>query len=198
MFVNWLFKKMNILWVKKFSDTKLIAGYPLTNGESSNASPTSLERKRIPPVTYPVHDIFRGVPLSCLGGYAHPVWGTPILSRGYPYPVRGYPYLVQGVPQSYDLTGVPIPGYMTDWGTPWKGGNRDLGTLPPWTDRQMPVSCKTVKTLPSRRTTYAGGNNLPGWRQSNFSSNQYVTNLCSDPDLILIWSYSDSILFLIW
>ena len=93
--------------------------------------------------------------------------GTPSLAGEYPILGSGwgYPMPSQGVPHPW------VPP-VWDWGTPWKEpGTSHWG--PPWkghgtsesimgwrwgtplgVNRQMPV-----KTVPSLRTTYAGGNN---------------------------------------
>ena len=103
-----------------------------------------------PPAGYPP---WQGTP----PGRVPPWQGTPWLGtprQGTPLP--GYP----------PRQGTPLPGYPPSW--TWQGNlpwlpHGILGNVakhygirvpPLWTDRQ---TC--VKTLPSRRTTYAGGNN---------------------------------------
>ena len=106
-------------------------------------------------------------PYVGLTGYPPPVltWpgggggGVPRLGTHPPpaeYPLSGYPH----------RQGTPLAGYPPSW--TWQGTPRLLhGILgnvakhygiwvppPLWTDRQT-----RVKTLPSRRTTYAGGKN---------------------------------------
>ena len=102
-----------------------------------------------------------------LAGYP-PSQGTP-LGRVPPRP--GYPPS-QGTPPRLDLAGYPprldLAGYPPPPAAPWHSGKCckalwDMGTPPPprWTDRLMDgwMEGQTrVKTLPSRRTTYAGGN----------------------------------------
>ena len=132
-------------------------------------------------LTWGVSHPCQGVPHPCQGvphlGYLRPHlarWVTPSLLWGVPH--LGYP------PYGLDLARVPrVSG--PDWGTPiwtWPGyppsgpgqgtppPNLDLAGVPsshlnlaryppppppPWTDR-------CVKTLPSRRTVYAGGKNV--------------------------------------
>ena len=74
---------------------------------------------------------------------------------GYP-PGQGTPLDLAGYPPWLDLAGYPPPA------APWHSGKCckalwDMGT-PLWTDRIMEGQTR-VKTLPSRRTTYAGGKN---------------------------------------
>ena len=55
----------------------------------------------------------------------------------------------------------PPPGWTEDWPPPPPGWTEDWPPPPLWTDRIMDgwMDGQTrVKTLPSRRTTYAGGN----------------------------------------
>ena len=104
----------------------------------------------VPEVGYPLGRTWLGYPLAgvpsltrCNGGY--PRWGTP--QQGLPH-VRGY------LPPQLDLAGVPPP--------PPAGPGPDQVIPPPprcgqtdgWMDGQT-----RVKTLPSRRTTYAVGYN---------------------------------------
>ena len=114
-----------------------------------------------------------GVP--CPGGVWVPCPGGT-LSRGYP--AGGYPATLPGGGGSY-LCGVQAAtelfccelalyslmphGIMGNvakhHGSKKKKKNYGMGTPPLWTDRLMDgQTC--VKTLPSRRTTYAGGNNI--------------------------------------
>ena len=105
-------------------------------------------------------------PYVILTGY--PPWaGYPLLA-GYPAPPAGYPP-ARVPPAGYPPGRVlPRAGYLPGWtwqGTPppaapWHSGKCckalwDTGTPPP-VDRQMEGQTR-VKTLPSRRTTYAGG-----------------------------------------
>ena len=79
--------------------------------------------------------------------------GTPPGGSGYP--PGGVPGQVPGG------VWVPPPGGGTRSGTPGGSGYSPGGGTqtppPPPVDRQTPV-----KTVPSRRTTYAGGNNFSG------------------------------------
>ena len=124
--------------------------------------------------------------LTWLGGYLTWVPPSRVPPRGYPprVPPRGYPpgYPLPGYPPAR----VPPPGYPPSWtwqGTPpvaapwhsWKCCKAlwDMGTPPQWLPHGIlgnvakhygiwvPPRCEQtnkVKLLPSRRTTYAGGN----------------------------------------
>ena len=86
--------------------------------------PYCMTARSIPPAAYPVHGV------SSLGG-------IPILSSG-----GGNPFLSSGVPL-FCLGGTSVlgpdlgtPGYRPDWSTPWtESGSRDLGMLPPTTQK---------------------------------------------------------------
>ena len=122
----------------------------------------------IPPAAWPVHlEVWerrerlswRGVPLGAVQGYPsekdllpetgglgvpYPVWGTPILSRGYPYLVFGYPL---GVFQRYP----PERSWIQRLGcTPERMWNQILEYLPPplWTNTRL---WKITRKLFSRR-----------------------------------------------
>ena len=108
-----------------------------------------------------------------------PTWVPPSPCQGTPlagYPLQGYPPAVypptrvpphQGTPQ-LDLAGYPPTRVPPGW--TWQGTSptscpmafwvmlqsiMGYGYPPLWTDRQT-----RVKTLPSHRTTYAGGKNV--------------------------------------
>ena len=103
--------------------------------------------------------------LSYLGtppGRVPPQAGYPL--AGYPsagYPLAGYP--PSRVPPQLDLAGYPRPrlphGILGN-----VAKHYGIRVPPLWTDRQT-----HVKTLPSRRTTYAGGNN----------TNVLICSMCS-------------------
>ena len=89
----------------------------------------------------------RGVPKV---GYSQPdLMGVP----GVGYPQQGYP--PSGPTGGYPRWGTPWQGYPPGRGTP----HLDLARVPPplGVDRQNDGQTR-VKTLPSRRTTYAVGN----------------------------------------
>ena len=128
----------------------------------------------IPHLGYRHPDLARGVPHPCHGGtpphldltgepphQSGPGQGIPLPSRpgwGTPPPLQSGPG--QGTPY-LDLAGLPpiwtwlYPPYLARVSPPiWTW----LGYTPPlWTDRWMDGQTR-VKTLPSRRTTYVGGN----------------------------------------
>ena len=114
----------------------------------------------------------QGVPNPCLGvPPVGPGWGTPIWNWWGGTPTRGTPLLDLarvppvwtwlgsppsgpglGTPPKLDLAGViPRPGGVI----PRPGGVPPRGQTDGWMDGQT-----HVKTLPSRRTTYAVGKNI--------------------------------------
>ena len=106
-----------------------------------------------------------GYPIPCPGGYPSQVWG-----EGIPHPRSGQGggyHLRWGTPpsgQTWD--GVPPPQPDLGWGTlpltiqTWTGYPP---SLPRNVNRQTPV-----KTVPSRHTTYAGGNKMRCSRGQGF------------------------------
>ena len=96
-------------------------------------------------------------------GWVPPGWGTPHpdLAQGRGVPQGGCP-LAGVFPSCLDLAGVPPELDLTGI-LPWPGGvppsRLDLAGILPLTDRWMDGQTR-VKTLLSRRTTYAVGNNL--------------------------------------
>ena len=106
--------------------------------------------------------------VCCPGlGVPHPWWGCsiPEQRRGVPIPGQGYPIPRWGYPihggDTPSLDGVPHLwlGYPHPDLARVPASRRDLGPVT-WVpllgvDRHTPV-----KTVPSRRTTYAGGNNI--------------------------------------
>ena len=87
-----------------------------------------------------------------LPGYLPPA-GYPIPQQGTPTPWQGTPQ--QGTPPAGPGR-VPPPGVCPM--AFWEMLQSIMGT-PLWTDRWMEGQTR-VKTLPSRRTTYAGGNKM--------------------------------------
>ena len=138
-------------------------------GNRNNKKVLLRERKR-----HTAHRV-ASTPYVVLTGYP-PVlaWGGYRVYLGTPQP--GYPQqgtshqgtLLPGYPPRLDLAGYPpLPGWTwqgTPPAAPWHSGKCckalwDMGTPP--VDRQIDrwMEGQTrVKTLPSRRTTYAGGN----------------------------------------
>ena len=100
----------------------------------------------------------RGAPPPVGGGTprgAPPVWGgPPPVGGGYPW---GHPPSWRGVPR----------GCPPSWGGYPRGRPPQLGGPPPlWTDK--------LKTLPSRHTPYAGGNNFTYFGQVWESKGHWV------------------------
>ena len=146
--------------------------------EYSFCCPNWVPPSRVPPVLTWPEGTLPGTPPSRLPPSRTPQQGTPspLPLAGYPlagYPPAGYP------PAGYPPAGYPLAGYLPAGylpgrvppqldlaGYPWCLPHGILGNVakhygiwvpPLWTDRLMEGQTR-VKTLPSRRTTYAGGN----------------------------------------
>ena len=130
-------------------------GYPLTRG-SPQPGPMGGTWGGVPPSQvwqgrgYPRWGPLAGVPWSGLT-VGYPRWGTPRPGPTVEYMGWGTP--LPGVPPARSKGGYPR------WGTPWQGYPLlDLAGVPPLCVDRQNDGQTCVKTLPSRRTTYAVGN----------------------------------------
>ena len=137
----------------------------------------------VPPplvLTWPGGGTLPGYPPSWPGGYparGYPGGGVPYLGTPPPDLAGGYPTWVppgrvlppSRVPPWLDLAGYPPPGVcpMEFWVMLQSIMGYGYPPPPMWTERWMDGQTR-VKTLPSRRTTYAGGKNIAlNWSQNH-------------------------------